>query len=480
MNLKRKHIPVDPVMAQLALQDYYRELSEQYKRVQFVISNTTDSPQEVRLWGANSSISLSANSRFTNSFNNSTSVGVGNYPQGIVYNPATDLFYVANQLSDSVSVLDATGMLIQTIPLNQAPVFSIAFAPVALAVNTREDSPGYGEVYVVNSVRDSISVIDQDLNLVAELLTGKRSISIAYNPVDDRMYVVSLTEATLFAITTSSRSVEQRQLEGIPFSVGVNPDTGDIVVNIPEFDSVYSYDINHQRLAIFEQIGQRILTWGFHPLNGQLYGVIEDNPSLLIIDTAIISQRRIPISGAGLSIAYSVAEGLLYIGEVANGQILRLDENDDFVAPYPVADFETGIAIHPKNGIVALSQATQNTVTLVQVNRADVTIVENYNEYREEFRSFPALVKHLKVVSSDQLMPVLFLEDRSISGKIHERIISISSHQSPRNFLSVAEVFKIEDTLIDGRHQWRFTINPQTRITLLLYYQQLEINQLIK
>ena len=479
MSLKRKYSALDPVVAQLHLQDYYTTLHDRYKRLQFVISNTTDSPQEIRLWGANSSISLTQSSRFTNSFNNSTSVGVGNYPQGIVYNPATDLFYVANQLSDTISILDAAGTPITTIALSPVPVPSGSYSPIALAVNTRADSPGFGEVYVVNSVRDSISVIDRNLTLVAELLTGKRPIGIGYNPVDDMMYVVSLTDATLFAIATDSRLVAQRPLEGIPFSVGIDPSTGHIVVNIPELNSVYLYDIAHQRLAIFEQIGARILAWAFHPLSNQLYGVVENDASLLIINTLTIAQQRIPIDGVGLSIAYSQAEGLLYIGEVTNGQLLRLDEKDVFVTPFPVSAFETGIAIHPENGSVALSQATQNTVSLIGVNRAEVTIVENYNEFREEFRSFPALVKHLKVVSSDQLMPVLFLEDRSISGKTHERIISISSHQSPRNFLSVAEVFQMEDTLIDGRHQWRFTINPQTRITLLLYYKQLEINKLI-
>jgi len=473
-------IVFDAVTGQLELQRYYRYLTKHFKRVQFVITNTTDQAQEVRLWGANSDISLTRSSRFENQFSTTLSVGVGNYPQGIVYNPATNLFYVANQLSDSISVLNAQGELIQTIPLAVIAAPAGTYSPVTLAVNASVNSSGYGMIYVINSVRDSISVIDQNHSIIDELLTGKRPIDIAYNPVDDHFYVVSLTEATLFAINASTRQVDSRQLEGIPFSLAINTDNGHIVVNIPELDSVYLYDTDHQRLGIFDQIGLPVVDWAFHPLNGKLYGVVQQSPSLLILDTTSISQNRIPVEGTPLSIAYSEAEGLLYIGENRDGQILRLNEKNDFITPFPVADFETGIAIHPQDGTVLLSQATRNTVTIVQVQKAEVTIVENYQEYREEFRSAPIMVKHLKVVSSDQLISNLFLEDGSITGKRFTRSINISSHNSPRNFLSVAEVFDIDKTLIDGRHQWRFTMSPQTCITLLLYYKQFEINQLIK
>jgi len=480
MKAKRSYHPYpevafDAVTQQLELERYYRYLSKTYKRVQFVVSNTTDSPQEVRLWGANSSISLTASNRFNNQFNTTQRVTVGNYPQGIVYNPATDLFYVADQLSDSISVLDANGNGIETIPLALIAAPAGSYSPIRLAVNTQVNSIGYGMIYVVNSVRDSISVIDRDHMVIDELFTGKRPIDIGYNPVDDQMYVVTLTEPTLFVIDSSTRLVERRTLEGIPFSLGIDLNTGHIAVNIPELESVYLYDIDHQRRAIFDQIGLPIVDWAYHPLNGKLYGVVQQSPSLLILDTIDTSQQRIAVEGVPSSIAYSEAEGLLYIGEIKDGQILRLNQEDIFTTPFPVSDFETGIAIHPQNGTVLLSQATQNAVTVVRVQKAAVTIVENYQEYREEFRSFPALVKHLKIVSSGQLLSNLFLEDQSITGQGFSRSINISNHSNPRNFLSVAEVFDIDRTLIDGRHQWRFIISPQTRITLLLYYKQLEI-----
>lgn len=179
----------DPVAQHLELQRYYKHLAQSYKRAQFVVSNTTDSPQEVRLWGANSDVPLTENTQFNNQFNTTQTVNVGNYPQGIVYNPATDLFYVANQLSSTISVLDAWGTLIETIALSPILVVVGTFAPIALAINTRSDSSSFGLIYVINSVRDTINIIDRNHNLVGELATAKRPIDIAYNPVDDMLYV---------------------------------------------------------------------------------------------------------------------------------------------------------------------------------------------------------------------------------------------------------------------------------------------------
>ena len=124
--------------------------------------------------------------------------------------------------------------------------------------------------------------------------------------------------------------------------------------------------------------------------------------------------------------------------------------------------------------MVAVSKATTNSVTLGLVVKQGISIKEDYDEYRQEFQFNPALVKHLKIISSDRLISTLELEDVSISGKRDRRFLSISNYSSPQNFLSVAEVFDIDGCVIDGLHRWYFTIPAQTSITLLIYYKKLD------
>ncbi len=209
-------------------------------------------------------------------------------------------------------------------------------------------------------------------------------------------------------------------------------------------------------------------------IRDSIYGIVDSDASLLVIDTLNFTDREIPLDGVGGSIAYSASEELIYIGETTNFQVLRLNAENQFVDPYPIADFETGIVIHPDSGLVAFSKATEYSVTLARVIKQEVTIKENYDEYRQEFQFNPAQVKHLKIISSDRLITTLELEDISISGKSARHFINISNYNSPQNFLNVAEVFEIEGTVIDGLHRWYFILPAQSSITLLIYYSKLD------
>ncbi|MFC4636613.1 hypothetical protein ACFO3O_22100 [Dokdonia ponticola] len=453
--------------------DFYKNLTKEFQSVQFVICNSTDTSQRVRLWGANSELSLSTTDKFTNRFNDTQTIAVGSYPQGMVYNPANDLFYVVNQLSDDVSVFNSEGVVLHTITLASIP-FTISYSPIAITVHTRADSPNYGEVYVLSSIRDSISVIELDFTISEELSVIKRPTGFVYNPIDDSLYVIGITEANMFVIDTPTRVVEQRSIEGIPLSIGLDSYTGNVYIYIPLSREVFIYDTAHNRVGLIDQITKHITSWAYYPLAKHIYGILADDASLLAIDTISFVASQIPLEGVGGSIAYSESEGLLYIGETTNNQVLRLNADNEFITPYPIADFETGIAIHPTSGLVAVSKATLNSVTLGRVTNQEVSIKEGYDEYRQEFQFNPAQVKHLKIISSDRLMNTLELEDISVSGKSDRRFISIGNYNSPQNFLNVAEVFEIEGTVIDGLHRWYFTIPAQTTITLLIYYTKLD------
>ena len=463
-----------PLDTQARYRAFYKHLNREFQSLQFVVTNSTNTPQRIRLWGANSDLSVSTTEQFANRFNETLAIEVGSYPQGMVYNPANNLFYVVNQLSDDVTVFDSKGMVINTVGLSPIPVIAGTYSPIAITVNTNENSPNYGEVYVLSSVRDTISVITLDFTISEELSVIKRPTGFVYNPIDDALYVIGITEGNMFVIDLATRDVEQRSIEGIPSSIGLDSDTGNVFIHIPLLQQVYIYDIAHNRVGLIDQVTRDITSWAYHPIAKNMYGIVANDASLLVIDTVNFTDTRIPLDGIGGSIAYSVSEGLIYIGETTNFQVLRLNADNEFLAPYPIADFETGIAIHPESGVVAFSKATQNNVTLGRVIKQEVTIREDYNEYRQEFQFSPAQVKHLKIISSDRLINTLELEDISISGKSSRRSLSIGNYNSPQNFLNVAEVFEIEGTVIDGLHRWYFTLPAQTTITLLIYYSKLD------
>jgi len=79
-----------------------------------------------------------------------TTLGVGDYPLGVAFNPRDGNIYIANYGDGTVSVIDsATNSVIATIPVGQGPQW-LAF------------DPHNGNLYVTNSISGTVSVISAE------------------------------------------------------------------------------------------------------------------------------------------------------------------------------------------------------------------------------------------------------------------------------------------------------------------------------
>jgi len=80
-------------------------------------------------------------------------VPVGTTPAGIAVNPTTNLVYVSNTGSNTVSVIDGTDTVIKTIPDGHQPKTVLLYVPANL-------------IYAYNSADNTLSVIDGNSNTV--------------------------------------------------------------------------------------------------------------------------------------------------------------------------------------------------------------------------------------------------------------------------------------------------------------------------
>jgi YVTN family beta-propeller protein len=81
-------------------------------------------------------------------------VPVGTTPAGIAVNPTTNLIYVSNTGSNTVSVIDgATNAVIKTIPVGNQPKTVVLYAPANL-------------IYAFNAADSTLSIIDGNTNTV--------------------------------------------------------------------------------------------------------------------------------------------------------------------------------------------------------------------------------------------------------------------------------------------------------------------------
>jgi YVTN family beta-propeller protein len=168
-------------------------------------------------------------------------IPVGNTPEGVAVNAVTNTIYVANELSNTVSVIDgATNAVTATV--------GVGTSPNGIAVNPTTDL-----IYVANNGAGTVSVIDGATDAVtATIPVGLFPEGVAVNPVTDRIYVTNGSTRvgvgscgnsvpyTVSVIDGVSNSVTTTILVGIcPFGVAVNPSTN-LVYVVNEFPGAVS------------------------------------------------------------------------------------------------------------------------------------------------------------------------------------------------------------------------------------------------
>src|SRR4029077_4569285 len=103
-------------------------------------------------------------------------VTVGTTPVAVAVNPMTNLIYVANQDSNTVTVIDGV--------TNNTTTVVVGTLPDAVAVNTVTN-----KIYVTNGNSSNLTVIDGATNNTTTVIVGTSPVALAVNPATNRIYV---------------------------------------------------------------------------------------------------------------------------------------------------------------------------------------------------------------------------------------------------------------------------------------------------
>ena len=167
---------------------------------------------------------------------------IGTLPIGVDVNPNTNMVYVANSNSNTVSIVHGTtknesksnggtasggGGATHTTNLVPPSNVTVGTLPYAVAVN-----PNTNMVYVANSGSNTVSVINGTTNTVVQNVTvGISPYGIAVNPNITMIYVANYDSNTVSVIDGTTNSVVQTVPVGIsPVGVDVNPKTNMVYV----------------------------------------------------------------------------------------------------------------------------------------------------------------------------------------------------------------------------------------------------------
>jgi YVTN family beta-propeller protein len=118
-----------------------------------------------------------------------TTIPVGNGPAAMVLNPATNRIYVANRMSNNVTVIDAGAYVVVT-------TIAVGQGPVAIAVNTQTNT-----IYTADYDSSSVTVIDGATNTVIKRVSAPLApVAISVDEQNNQIFVGSATAGGTFAI----------------------------------------------------------------------------------------------------------------------------------------------------------------------------------------------------------------------------------------------------------------------------------------
>jgi len=249
-------------------------------------------------------------------------ITVGSDPWDAAVDDATDTVYVTNSDSGTVSVIDGTtGTVTATI--------DVGSGPYGVAVDQKT-----GTVYVTNGGSDTVSVIDGATGTVtATIAVGSDPYAVAVDDVSDTVYVVNKSSGTMSVIDGASNTVSATVSLGsstAPIAVAVDPIVGQayVVENGSDELVVVSLATNTVTTTITEGANTGNVT-----VDASANAVYVTNftaETISVIDASTDQVASTMDAGASVfGVAVDPETGVLFIGYVYNGFVGAISPTDD-------------------------------------------------------------------------------------------------------------------------------------------------------
>jgi len=267
-------------------------------------------------------------------------VPVGDNPQGVAVNPNTNMIYVINWYSDSLSVIDAsTNTVVNSI--------HIGGTPFGLAVN-----PNTNMIYASDWYSNSLSVIDGSTNtVIATVPVGDNPQGVAVNPNTNMVYVISSDMDSLYVIDGSTNTVIATVPVGDnPQGVAVNPNTN--MVYVSNSDLVHVIDGSTDSIVDSIQIAGNPVALTVNPNSNMVYVSNSESELIFVIDgvsNTIVDTVR--VESTPVALAVNPVTDMIYASNSESEFLSVID-----IESVPIGMMSTGSAnITMSNATIQLS-----------------------------------------------------------------------------------------------------------------------------
>ncbi|CAN5461589.1 hypothetical protein BH18THE1_BH18THE1_06260 [soil metagenome] len=239
-------------------------------------------------------------------------INSGSFPVGIDINPITNKLYVANQFSNTISVIDTEKSEVEA-------NIDVGNSPYDVDVN-----PFSNRIYASNRESNTVSVIDGFTNKVlTELLVGNSPVGIGINLATNWIYVANFDSKTISKIDPIDNKVkESLKYASSPYDIIVNPHTNKVYVSDFGKNSVLVLDGNNDTLVSIISVGSKPSVLGINTQTNTIYVSNFLNHSISAINgTSNKIETNIKVGDNPVGIAVNPRTNKIYVNNLADNSV---------------------------------------------------------------------------------------------------------------------------------------------------------------
>lgn len=275
----------------------------------------------------------------------------GSNPIGVAVNLVTNKIYVANYLSDNVTVIDGA--------TNTTTTVAAGTGPVAAAVN-----PVTNKIYVANQDSDNVTVIDAATNATATVPVGTYPRAVAVNPTTNKIYVANYQSANVTVIDGATNTTTTVATGTNPSSVAVNPATNKIYVpNATSFNVTVIDGATNATTTV--AAGLSAIAVAVNPITNKIYVANFSQLYVTVIDGATDTPTNVGVGAFTSTVAVNPVSNKIYFSDQSGNNVIVLDGVTNATTTVPLASSPHALAVNPLTNRIYVGSFTTNTVTVI-------------------------------------------------------------------------------------------------------------------
>ena len=289
----------------------------------------------------------------------------GALPTDIAVNPSNGDLYVANEMSNSLEVINGT---------NDATMASIPIPnPCAVAVDASNDS-----LFVSECGGSSVGIVSPSLDtIVGSVPVGLNPLGITFDSTQGKVYVGDSGSSNVTVINGSTnRPVGSIQVGAGPTALTSDSQTDVLYVTSSGPDTATAIAANNDTVQWSASLGKNYSSQyiATDPSNGRLYlaNLVSNNVSVVSPDTERVmgtAGNSTTLNGPD-SIAVDPRNGQLYVAGTnlggGGGTVAVINATTLSVTTYvPVSTWPSGIVYDPLNGMVYVTETGTGDIGVI-------------------------------------------------------------------------------------------------------------------